>query len=83
MTRAYDANGVLTFTLINPDNIEELEITGYNKSKVKGDNVSLTVSWRRGRTTVLTGSYSMTLVKEDGPKVWLSDGNGKGVILKK
>lgn len=83
MTRAYDANGVLTFTLINPDDIEELEISGYNKSKVKGDKVSLTVSWRRGRTTVLTGSYSMTLVKEDGPKVWLSDGNGKGVILKK
>ncbi|MBR6054612.1 MAG: hypothetical protein IKP46_04665 [Bacteroidales bacterium] len=83
MTRSYNSAGVLTCTLINPDNVEELEISGYKKSYVKGDNVRLTVAWRRGSTSVLSNSYSMTLVKEDGPKVWLSDGRGKGFIIKK
>jgi len=25
----------------------------------------------------------LTVVKEDGPKVWLGDGSGQGLILKK
>lgn len=83
VTRAYDAAGVLTYTLIKADAIEELEITGYTRSKLKGDKVSVTVNWRRGLTTVHRGTYDMTVVKEDGPKVWLGDGSGKGFIIKK
>ena len=83
MTRSYSSAGVLTFTLINADDIEELEISGYKKSYVKGDVVPITVNWRRGAASVLSSaSYSMTLIKEDGPKVWLSNGT-KGIILKK
>ena len=82
MTRAYNSAGVLTFTLINAADIEELEISGYKKSYVKGDVVTLSVNWRRGASTVVSTSYSMTLIKEDGPKVWLSNGS-KGIILKK
>lgn len=83
MTRSYSSAGVLTFTLINADDIEELEISGYKKSYVKGDDVTITVNWRRGLTTVHHGTYDMTVVKEDGPKVWLGDGSGKGFIIKK
>ena len=83
VTRSYDSNGVLTYTLINAADIEELEISGYKKSYVKGDVVPITVNWRRGAASVLcSASYSMTLIKEDGPKVWLSNGS-EGIIIKK
>ena len=83
MTRSYDAGGVLTFSLIDPSDIEELEIRGYTKSKLKGDSVTVTVNWRKGLSTVHSGSYNMRVIKEQGPKVWLGDGSGKGFIIKK
>lgn len=83
VTRAYSSSGVLTYTIIDASTVEELEISGYSRGLVKGDNVSLTVNWRRGNTTVLSQSYTMKVVREEGPKVWISNGNGKGVIIKK
>lgn len=83
VTRSYDEYGFETYTLINPSTVEELEITGYKKGYIKGDgNISISVKWRRGTSTVLTQNYSMKIIKEDGPKVWLSDGT-HGVIIKK
>lgn len=83
VTRSYDQYGFETYTLINPSEVEALEIYGYKNSYVKGDgNISITVNWRRGTTSVLTQDYTMTIIKETGPKVWLSDGT-HGVIIKK
>lgn len=82
--RSYDAEGVQTFTLLRPDNLKQMEIRGYKKSYVKGDPVNLTVTWRTGFTKIVTGmEYKMTVVREEGPKVWLGDGSGHGFILKK
>ncbi len=72
-----------TFTLLNARDKEQLEISGYRTSLVKGDPVTLSVKWRRGIHTLLEGSYNMTVAGEDGAKVWLGDGTGKGFILKK
>ena len=83
VTRSYDESGVQTYTLIDPSEVEELEITGYKKGYVKdGSNISISVNWRRGTSMVLSKAYTMTIIKEDGPKVWLSDGT-HGVIIKK
>ncbi len=83
VTRSYDEYGFQTYTLIDPSDVEELEITGYKKGYLKGDgNISISVNWRRGASTVLSEVYTMTIIKEDGPKVWLSDGT-HGVIIKK
>ena len=82
--RSYDTEGVQTFTLLGPDNLKQMEIRGYKKSYVKGDPVNLTVTWRTGFTKIVTGvEYKMTVVREEGPKVWLGDGSGHGFILKK
>ena len=83
VTRAYSEYDVLTYTIVEPGSVEELEISGYSKGKVKGDPVTVTVNWRIGTTSVLSQSYTMKVIKEEGPKVWLSDGNGNGVIIKK
>ena len=83
VTRSYDDAGFETYTIINPSTVEELEITGYKKGYVKGDgNIPISVHWRRGATTVLSEDYTMKIIREDGPKVWLSDGT-HGVIVKK
>lgn len=84
LTRSYDGNGVLTCTFINPATVDELEIAGYKRSYVKGDRVTLTVNWRHGVSSVIgNAQYTMYIIKEDGPKVWLGDGSGKGFIIKK
>lgn len=82
VTRSYDTNGVQTYTLIDPAEVEELEIVGYKKSYVKGDSFTVSVQWRKGISTIHSESYNVTLIKEEGPKVWLSDGT-HGVIIKK
>ena len=81
--RSYNASGVQTYTIINPDSVEELEISGYSKDKIKGDAVSVSVNWRTGTSNKHSGSYNMKVLKEDGPKVWLGNGSGKGFIIKK
>ena len=83
VTRAYTPYRVLTYTIINPETTEELEISGYAKGLLKGDNCLITVNWRIASSSVLSESYTMKVVKEEGPKVWLSDGTGKGFIIKK
>jgi hypothetical protein len=83
VTRSYNGESVQTYTLINAENVEELEMIGYQRDKLKGDSFSVSVNWRRGTSSVHNSSYNMTVIKEDGPKVWLSAGNGKGVIIKK
>ena len=75
---------VTTFTILNPSENEQLEISGYRPALVKGEKLSVNVLWRKGVNTVMAEtSYQMTIVKEEGPKVWLGDGTGNGFIIKK
>ena len=87
MSRSYDSSGLtgtaLTFTLIRPGTVEELEIGGFNSLKTKGSDVTVSVHWRQGFGRVLNDTYQMKVVKEEGPKVWIGDGTGRGIIIKK
>ena len=81
--RQYSAEDVLTFTILESSTNEQLEITGYRKALVKGDEVIISVSWRKGLDPIVSRTYAVRVVKEEGPKVWLSDGKGNGFIIKK
>ncbi|MBO4565754.1 MAG: hypothetical protein J5695_00860 [Bacteroidales bacterium] len=82
--RRYSSAGEQTFTILNPATNEQLEISGYRRALVKGDAVTIQVNWRKGVTNIVSGDpYSMKVVKEEGPRVWLGDGNGNGFIIKK
>ena len=81
-SREYN-DGVLTFTIVDPATKEQLEITGYRRTMVKGDPVTVSLAHRRGLTTIKNGSFEMRVVQEDGSKVWLGDGTGKGFIIRK
>ena len=83
-SRSCSADGVQTFTILDPATREQLEISGYKKSLVKGDNVVVNVKWRKGRNHIIAnGNYSLRVVKEEGSKVWLGNGSGQGFIIKK
>ena len=82
--RSYSDSGEQTFIIMDPAANEQIRISGYRKSLVKGDPVTVTLYWKKGQKTIVPGaSYSMTVVKEEGPRVWLADGSGYGFIIKK
>ena len=50
----------------------------------KGASAQVSVHYRKGTNTILDNvTRNLTVVKEDGPKVWLGDGSGQGLIIKK
>ena len=81
--RGYGDDGSVTFTLIDPSAKKQLVVTGFDPTLTQGQQATVAVEYRIGSQVVLVKSYTMTVVREDGPKVWLSAGNGRGIILKK
>ena len=81
--RHYTQDGTVSFVLLNASDRRQLEVTGYDPTLSKGAPVTVSVRYREGKRVVLSQSYDLVVVKEDGPKVWLGDGSGQGIILKK
>ena len=83
LMRHHTPEGKVSFVLLNTANLRQLEVTGYDPALAKGDPVTVSVRYREGKRTILSQTYDLVVVKEDGPKVWLGDGSGQGIILKK
>ena len=81
--RHYTQDGKVSFVLLNASDRRQLEVTGYDPTLSKGAPVTVSVRYREGKRVILSRSYDLVVVKEDGPKVWLGDGSGQGIILKK
>ena len=47
------------------------------------DEVDVALAWRKGTSTVLSKTYSMSVLKEENGKVWIGDSRGNGFIIKK
>lgn len=83
LLRAYP-DGKLQFAILRAADREQLLITGFDPSLAKGDEVTVTATWRKGLDLLQKEkSFHLKVVKEDGPKVWLGDGSGQGFIIKK
>ena len=83
LLRSYP-DGKLEFAILRAADKEQLVVSGFDPSLVKGDAVTVTVAWRKGLNFLLKEkSFDLKVVKEDGPKVWLGNGSGQGLILKK
>ena len=77
-------DGKLEFAILRAADKEQLVVSGFDPSLAKGDAVTVTVAWRKGLNFLLKEkSFDLKVVKEDGPKVWLGNGSGQGLILKK
>ena len=82
MSREYEADGTLTFAILKPSEYMVAEFNGIPADPAKGDTFTLNYCLISGRDRSDT-DYNVTVVKVDGPKVWLSVGDGQGFIVKK
>ena len=82
LSREYMNDGTVTFAILSPATFEVAEFGGIPTSPAKGDTFTLNYNLISGRSQSDT-DYNVTVVKVDGPKVWLSAGGEKGFIVKK
>lgn len=82
LSREYMGDGSLTFAIISPFSYVVAEFGGIPADPAKGDTFTLNYNLITGRNQS-DAEYSVTVVKVDGPKVWLSDRSGNGFIVKK
>ena len=92
-TRTYQAgkdqyireyNGTaLTYAIVDPSSKEQIEITGYSSNMTVGSAVTVKVEQKKNSTSILSKSYSMSVLKDEGGKVWIGDDKGRGVIIRK
>ena len=83
LSRRYTTDGKVEFCILNDSEREQVVISGYDPSLSKGATAEVSFQFRRGYNVLREESLVLTVVKEDGPKVWLGDGTGKGFIIKK
>lgn len=84
LVRTYPTESEVCFSILNTSAWEQLEVSGYDPSLSKGSSVQVTVYYRKRKDVILDNvTLSLQVVKEDGPKVWLGDGTGQGLIIKK
>lgn len=83
ISRTYTADGKVEFSLLNAGKKEQLVVSGYDPSLAKGASVTVSVRYKKGIRVVLEQDYALKVIREDGPKVWLGDGSGHGLIIKK
>ena len=76
-------DGKLEFVILNAPAKEQLVVSGFDPSLRKGDIAIVSAKYRKGIKVLFEGTYTLKVVKEDGPTVWLGDGTGQGFILKK
>lgn len=82
LSREYGENSV-TFAIISPSTNAITEMAGIPVDAVKGDTFDLVINRRNGRKLTSSKTCNVTVVKEEGPKVWLSDFAGNSFIVKR
>ena len=82
LLRSY-SDGKLEFVILNAAEKEQLVISGFDPSLAKGASTKVSFHYRKGFRTLLRQEFTLSVVKEDGAKVWLGDGSGQGFIIKK
>ena len=83
MSREYAGDGTLTFAILTPATLSVSEFSGIPTDPAKGDTFTLGFKSFSKRDLQPATYYNVTVLKVDGPKVWLSDGAGNGFIVKK
>ena len=83
LSREYAADGsTLTFAILDPAKASVLELGGIPTAPLVGDRFSLSCREMQGVQLTESG-YTVTVLRVDASKVWLSDGRGNGFIVKK
>lgn len=74
--------GTQSFSILTPDRTV-LEVGGIPADIRQGSAFTVSVRRTAGKTTPIDRTFAVTVVRESGPRFWLSDGKGNGFIIKK
>ena len=88
LTREYTTDGaLLTFAIVTPaEDLTKSDVLVFGNvpaTLAKGAEFTLTLTRKTGMRVRSSAEYAVTVVREDGAKVWLADGEGNGFIIKK
>ena len=83
LSREYASDGTLTFTILAPAEDQALEFIGIPSGATLGDTFSLQLKYIKSIKIEIDETYQVTVVKEDGPRLWLADAAGHGFIVKR
>jgi len=85
LSREYATDGTtLTFSIVAPAEDQVVEFSGIPSSGVTlGDSFTLQLTYISGVTTEIDATYTVYVVKEEGHRLWLTDGAGNGFIVKR
>ena len=76
------SSGKLSFMIVNPETMERLEIYGCDANVNLGDEVSVSIDWKKGAKVLESSTVDMYVIKKEGSKVWLTDGDLNGAVIK-
>ena len=80
--RSYDGDS-MEFVLLEPKGKEQVRIGGLTTSLQTGDDVTVSVNWKKDKTVILQKDYPMTVLQDQDGKLWVGDTKGRGVIIRK
>jgi hypothetical protein len=82
LSREYQEDGTVTFAVLDPSQDAVLEFSGIPEQAAYQDVFTLTMRYHSKGNGDLDATYNVTVVKEEGAKLWLSDGQN-GFIVKR
>ena len=82
LSREYQEDGTVTFSILDPLQDAFLLFSGIPERAAYQDAFTLTVRYRSKGNADFEASYDVVVVKEEGARVWLSDGTN-GFIVKR
>ena len=87
LSREYDPSSysspTTSFSILTPGADKVLQFTGIPQKATKDNSFTLTVCRYEEGSVTWFQKYNVIVVREDGPKLWLSTGDGEGFIVKK
>ena len=82
LSREYNEDQTVTFSILNPDQDASVEFSGIPEAAAYLDAFTLGVRYRAKDEVTYEDSFDVIVVKEEGARLWLSDGMN-GFIVKR
>ena len=82
LSREYNEDQTVTFSILNPDQDASVEFSGIPEAAAYLDAFTLGVRYMAKDEVTYEASFDVTVVKEEGARLWLSDGTN-GFIVKR
>lgn len=80
LSREYLSDGTVNFTIVDAVNETYVEFSGIPANAAYLDSFNLNVVYRVQLENKIDATYPVTVVKEEGAKLWLSDGTNAFIV---